>query len=208
MEDASIESQLRVPLLEVRGRAYGGQTQSERDIHPHFLGEVKGNRKSSISVHVNHLTPRPHPFTSRHPRRRRRRRPGLPQQSSAPDSSSLSPYPSSSSSTFSSYSSSSSSYPTSRHQSRQSKSARMARNPGYNAPPATRRHQPSFNQSSQVIAPWKLWDSLAITVKNLTEEINAFILWSAFQEHGNIYSIDIFEDAQGNRESKGRIRFK
>ncbi|EAU30874.1 conserved hypothetical protein [Aspergillus terreus NIH2624] len=84
----------------------------------------------------------------------------------------------------------------------------MARNPGYNAPPATRRHQPSFNQSSQVIAPWKLWDSLAITVKNLTEEINAFILWSAFQEHGNIYSIDIFEDAQGNRESKGRIRFK
>ncbi|KAL4892921.1 RNA dependent RNA polymerase-domain-containing protein [Aspergillus ambiguus] len=87
----------------------------------------------------------------------------------------------------------------------------MARNRGnFHAPPSARPPRPVVKPDplSQVIPPWKRWDSLAINLNDLPKEINAHILFHAFKEHGSIHSIDIFEEAHGNRESKGRIRFK
>lgn len=55
---------------------------------------------------------------------------------------------------------------------------------------------------------WKNWESVAVGISDLPREANTRILWEAFSKEGNIFSIDIFEDLNGNRSSRGRIRFK
>lgn len=60
----------------------------------------------------------------------------------------------------------------------------------------------------QVIPPWKLWESVAINLSNVPPEVNTFILWQAFMKEGNICSIDLFEDFHGNREPRGKLRFR
>lgn len=55
---------------------------------------------------------------------------------------------------------------------------------------------------------WKNWESVAVGISDLPREANTKILWEAFSKEGNIFSIDIFEDRNGNRSSRGRVRFK
>ncbi|KAF9889780.1 hypothetical protein FE257_006870 [Aspergillus nanangensis] len=74
----------------------------------------------------------------------------------------------------------------------------------YIAPPI-RQTSP---QTNHLIAPWKYWDSLVISVGNISQEVNAYTIWNAFQKEGNVFSIDIFEDSHGKRESRGKIRFR
>ncbi|KAJ5769129.1 hypothetical protein N7520_003688 [Penicillium odoratum] len=55
---------------------------------------------------------------------------------------------------------------------------------------------------------WRSWESVALGISGLPREANTYVLWEAFSKEGNIFSIDIFEDRQGRRSSRGRIRFK
>lgn len=61
---------------------------------------------------------------------------------------------------------------------------------------------------SQLLPWWKHWETVAVTLANVPLEANTFTLWKAFNKEGNIFSIDLFTDIHGNRDSKGKIRFK
>lgn len=58
------------------------------------------------------------------------------------------------------------------------------------------------------LPPWKLWNSVAVLVRNVPNEVNTFILWQAFRDEGSIRSIDLYEDQSGNRQTKGKIWFR
>lgn len=78
-------------------------------------------------------------------------------------------------------------------------------------PPRTppRQPRPSPQQvPPQLLAPWKLWDTVAVNISNLPKEATALDVWKALQKEGNIFSIDLFEDSHGKRDTKGKIRFK
>ncbi|KAF7587579.1 hypothetical protein BBP40_007020 [Aspergillus hancockii] len=68
--------------------------------------------------------------------------------------------------------------------------------------------QPQQQPAMIRIAPWNFWESVAVNIFNLPKEVNTHILWQAFSREGNVFSIDIFEDSHGTRDSKGKIRFK
>ncbi|KAL2853945.1 RNA dependent RNA polymerase-domain-containing protein [Aspergillus pseudoustus] len=59
----------------------------------------------------------------------------------------------------------------------------------------------------QIKAPWIAWESVAVNLTNVPKEVSTLNLWQAFKTEGTIISIDIFEDAHGNRTSKAKIRF-
>ncbi|GMG04053.1 unnamed protein product [Aspergillus oryzae] len=59
-----------------------------------------------------------------------------------------------------------------------------------------------------LLAPWTFWDTVAVNLFNLPREINTRILWQTFSSEGYVSSIDLFEDSHGNRDSRGKIRFK
>ncbi|PLB52422.1 RNA-directed RNA polymerase (Sad-1) [Aspergillus steynii IBT 23096] len=61
---------------------------------------------------------------------------------------------------------------------------------------------------SQIQSLWKSWDSVAIYITNIPKETTTLNIWQAFQKEGNIFSIDLFEDSHGKRETKGKLRFK
>lgn len=61
---------------------------------------------------------------------------------------------------------------------------------------------------STILCPWRLWESVAVHVFNIPREADTYCLWQAFSKEGHVFSIDIFEDFHGNRESRGKIRFK
>ncbi|PKX91697.1 RNA dependent RNA polymerase [Aspergillus novofumigatus IBT 16806] len=61
---------------------------------------------------------------------------------------------------------------------------------------------------STILCPWRLWESVAVNVFNIPREADTYCLWQAFSKEGHVFSIDIFEDFHGNRESRGKIRFK
>ncbi|KAE8374407.1 RNA dependent RNA polymerase-domain-containing protein [Aspergillus bertholletiae] len=64
-------------------------------------------------------------------------------------------------------------------------------------------------QPAQLLfAPWTFWDTVAVNLFNLPKEINTRILWQAFSREGHVFSIDLFEDSHGNRDSRGKIRFR
>jgi RNA-dependent RNA polymerase len=61
---------------------------------------------------------------------------------------------------------------------------------------------------STILCPWRLWESVVVNVFNIPREADTYCLWQAFSREGHVVSIDIFEDFHGNRESRGKIRFK
>lgn len=60
----------------------------------------------------------------------------------------------------------------------------------------------------QLQAPWNFWESVAINISNVPKEASPLDIWQAFHNEGNIFSIDLFEDSHGKRETRGKIRFK
>lgn len=67
---------------------------------------------------------------------------------------------------------------------------------------------PSPPQSQPVWRTWRSWDSVAVVLVGIPRDANTYLLWKAFQNEGNIMSIDIFDDRHGKRSSKGKIRFR
>ncbi|GAB1205903.1 hypothetical protein APSETT445_004582 [Aspergillus pseudonomiae] len=59
-----------------------------------------------------------------------------------------------------------------------------------------------------LLAPWTFWDTVAVNLLNLPKEVNTRILWQTFSNEGYVSSIDLFEDLHGNRDSRGKIRFR
>lgn len=70
------------------------------------------------------------------------------------------------------------------------------------------QQQQQQQPSSQPLPWWKSWESVAIYLDNVPLEANTYTLWRAFKDQGDIFSIDLYEDVHGNREAKGKIRFK
>ncbi|KAL4924881.1 RNA dependent RNA polymerase-domain-containing protein [Aspergillus undulatus] len=60
----------------------------------------------------------------------------------------------------------------------------------------------------QPIAKWKTWESVAVFLNNVPKEVTTQDLWRSFKEEGNIVSIDIWEDSHGNKNTKGKIRYR
>lgn len=65
------------------------------------------------------------------------------------------------------------------------------------------------NPALKALKPkWQTWDSLAINIRGVPDEATAFTLWKAFQRQGVVAAIDLYEDANGRRNGRGRIRFR
>ncbi|KUL85278.1 hypothetical protein ZTR_07957 [Talaromyces verruculosus] len=65
------------------------------------------------------------------------------------------------------------------------------------------------NPSHKAIKPiWQTWDSFAVNLFHVPDEVTAFTIWTAFNRQGNIFAIDLYEDDAGRRNGKGRIRFR
>lgn len=67
---------------------------------------------------------------------------------------------------------------------------------------------PQMIPTTAIRAPWMSWESLAVNLSNVPDEVNTYVLWQAFKNEGHIFSIDLFEDAHGKREHRGKVRFK
>ena len=76
------------------------------------------------------------------------------------------------------------------------------------ARPARGNRETSQQPASQLIPWWKQWESVAVNLANVPLDANTFTIWSAFRKEGNVFSIDLFEDGHGNKEGKGKVRFK
>ncbi|KAJ5692367.1 hypothetical protein N7462_001790 [Penicillium macrosclerotiorum] len=63
-------------------------------------------------------------------------------------------------------------------------------------------------QNQNVEQSWKLWESVALNLSQLPPVITTWDLWQTFDHEGKIISIDIFDNLQGNRSGRGRIRFR
>lgn len=74
--------------------------------------------------------------------------------------------------------------------------------------PSDPRKSPQQQQQQQLIPWWRHWESVAVNLVNIPLDANTFTLWQAFKKEGHISSIDIFEDVHGNKETKGKVRFK
>ncbi|RAL10611.1 RNA dependent RNA polymerase [Aspergillus homomorphus CBS 101889] len=72
------------------------------------------------------------------------------------------------------------------------------------APTGPSRRPPIDN----VLPPWKSFDSLAISLSNVPDGADADCIWRSFIKEGRIFSIDLFENFQGKRNSRGKIRFR
>ncbi|KAF4771917.1 hypothetical protein HAV15_004558 [Penicillium sp. str.  len=55
---------------------------------------------------------------------------------------------------------------------------------------------------------WRSWKTCAVDLLNIPREMNTHDIYDAFNKYGNLISIDVWEDALGRPDSKGRIRFK
>lgn len=73
---------------------------------------------------------------------------------------------------------------------------------------ATHPREMAEQPPSQLLPWWKSWETVAVTLANVPLEADTFTLWKAFNKEGNIFSIDLFTDIHGNRDPKGKIRFK
>ncbi|KAN0066680.1 RNA dependent RNA polymerase domain containing protein [Elaphomyces granulatus] len=62
--------------------------------------------------------------------------------------------------------------------------------------------------TTSIAEVWRSWPSLSIHISNVPVQANTFMIWEAFKEEGAIDSIDLFEDLQGNRMNKGKVRFR
>ncbi|EAA60360.1 hypothetical protein AN4790.2 [Aspergillus nidulans FGSC A4] len=75
-------------------------------------------------------------------------------------------------------------------------------------PPSKHRSRPVPQPADQqlILAPWRAWESIAVHLSNVTAGVRTLDLWRAFKDEGNVRSIDIFENFQGNRTTRARIR--
>ncbi|CAG8265197.1 unnamed protein product [Penicillium salamii] len=55
---------------------------------------------------------------------------------------------------------------------------------------------------------WKSWNTLALDILNLPREVNTHDLHDALAKEGTIMSIDIWETKPGDRQARGRVRFR
>ncbi|KOS45065.1 hypothetical protein ACN38_g4048 [Penicillium nordicum] len=55
---------------------------------------------------------------------------------------------------------------------------------------------------------WRAWKTCAVDLFNIPREMNTHDIYDAFSKYGHLISIDVWEDASGRPDSKGRIRFK
>lgn len=55
---------------------------------------------------------------------------------------------------------------------------------------------------------WRTWKTCAVDLFNIPREMNTHDIYDAFSKYGHLISIDVWEDASGRPDSKGRIRFK
>ncbi|CAI7578194.1 unnamed protein product [Penicillium glandicola] len=55
---------------------------------------------------------------------------------------------------------------------------------------------------------WRSWKTCAVDLLNIPREMNTHDIYDAFNQYGNLISIDLWEDASGRPDSKARIRFK
>ncbi|KAK4865429.1 hypothetical protein LT330_009540 [Penicillium expansum] len=55
---------------------------------------------------------------------------------------------------------------------------------------------------------WRSWKTCAVDMLNIPREMNTHDMYDAFNKYGNVISIDVWEDAAGRPDSRGRIRFK
>ncbi|RDW86205.1 uncharacterized protein DSM5745_02847 [Aspergillus mulundensis] len=76
--------------------------------------------------------------------------------------------------------------------------------------PPRNRPNSAFQPSREylILAPWKIWESVAVNLTNVPAEASTQDLWRAFKNEGDILSIDIFEDFNGTRDQKAKIRFR
>ncbi|KAI9368815.1 RNA dependent RNA polymerase-domain-containing protein [Aspergillus egyptiacus] len=74
--------------------------------------------------------------------------------------------------------------------------------------PRNRRSPVPQDLPQQILAPWKSWESVAISLANVPKELRTLDLWKAFKNEGSVLSIDIFEDSHGSRTSRAKIRFR
>lgn len=65
------------------------------------------------------------------------------------------------------------------------------------------------NPAHRAIKPiWQTWDSFAVNLFGVPDEATAFTIWTAFNQQGNVFAIDLYESDAGRRNGKGRIRFR
>ena len=76
------------------------------------------------------------------------------------------------------------------------------------------RHFSSFKDQNQPHGAiwrrpndWTTWNELRIKIYGLTPNVSTRDLWMAFHREGSIASIEIFDDARGNRDGKAIVRF-
>ncbi|KAJ5428334.1 RNA-dependent RNA polymerase eukaryotic-type [Penicillium cf. griseofulvum] len=67
---------------------------------------------------------------------------------------------------------------------------------------------PSLHTPLQTWITWRSWKTCAVDLLNIPREMNTHDIYNAFEQYGNLISIDIWEDASGRPDSKARIRFK
>lgn len=55
---------------------------------------------------------------------------------------------------------------------------------------------------------WTQWIELGVKLTGLPPSVTTFDLWQSFRHEGSIATVEIFEDNQGMRDGKGRLRFR
>ncbi|KGO75271.1 RNA-dependent RNA polymerase, eukaryotic-type [Penicillium italicum] len=69
-------------------------------------------------------------------------------------------------------------------------------------------HPPRHTSPVRDWITWRSWKTCAVDLLNIPKEMNTHDIYDAFNKYGNLISIDVWEDAAGRPDSKGRIRFK
>ncbi|PGH12159.1 hypothetical protein AJ79_04453 [Helicocarpus griseus UAMH5409] len=55
---------------------------------------------------------------------------------------------------------------------------------------------------------WASWESVSLTLSDLPKDIDTFTVWESFSVWGVVDYIELYERFNGEREGKGRIRFR
>lgn len=55
---------------------------------------------------------------------------------------------------------------------------------------------------------WKTWDEVTVKLRGLPPTLTTLDLYNAFRDEGPIDFIEIYEDQDGRRDSRGKIRFR
>ena len=55
---------------------------------------------------------------------------------------------------------------------------------------------------------WAEWPELGVRISGLPEDVTTKDIWAALKGEGQIVTIEIFEDQNGKRDGKARVRFR